>query len=429
MPNSSIKRILATIAVAGLSVTALASLAIGCAADQSTAGRISGGFATVYSSLPRQGPHAQQSRNIINAQKLALSQAGGEAGRFKINFAVSDDSTSQGQGDAPGWNADRVANNARSAVENSHTIAYIGDFDSAATAISLPITNGAGIAQLSPASTAAGLTRPAIGSDKGEPEKYYPSGQQTFARVVPADDVQASAGARWARRLGAKRVLLLGDKSGEGNALVTQFGAAAEKLGLTIVEERTMDPRRKDYKEFASRIAEQSPDTIYFGGSQESNALQLWRDLHAAMPDVRLMGPSGLLVPAFYARIGSAAGKTFLTSSVQNLRQLPEAGQSFVADYRKAFGKQPDSYAAYGYTAMAMLLDAIDRAGDRADQREEVVEAMIATKNFDSPIGRFSIDANGDTSLNRIAGYEIENRRPSFAANLRGARAAATPPR
>ena len=79
------------------------------------------------------------------------------------------------------------------------------------------------------------------------------------------------------------------------------------------------------------------------------------------------------------------------------------------------------------YAAIKML-DAIDRAGDSGDQREEVVEAMIATENFDSPIGRFSIDANGDTSLNRIAGYKIRNRQPSFAANLRGERAAVKPP-
>lgn len=427
LATPSLKRILATIALAGVSATAIAALAVGCAADQSTGGRIAGDFATVYSSLPLQGPHADQSQSIINAEKLALRQAGGQAGKFKINFAVADDSTAEGQNGVPGFNPNKVAENARGAVENSRTIAYIGDFDSSATAISLPITNGAGIPQVTPASTAVGLTRAAIGSDKGEPDKFYPSGQQTFARVVPADDVQASAAARWAKKLGAKRVFLLGDKSLEGNGLIEQFRVAAEKLGLKIVDEKTMDPLAKDYNELVADIAKTSPDTVYVGGSQEGNALALWRDLHAAMPSARLMGPNGLLVPAFYSKLGSAAKDTYLTASVQNPRQLPATGQRFIREYRQEFGEAPDSYAAYGYTAMSMVLDAIRRAGDKADQRKEVTKAMIATKDFDSPVGRFSIDPQGDTSLDRIAGYRIAGNKPKFSAALRGVRAPLKP--
>ena len=84
----------------------------------------------------------------------------------------------------------RCAANARHAVQDRSTIAYIGDFSSGASAVSAPITNAAGILQVSPASTYGGLTR-ADGGDKGEPEKYSPSGKLTFARVIPNDIVQA----------------------------------------------------------------------------------------------------------------------------------------------------------------------------------------------------------------------------------------------
>jgi hypothetical protein len=69
---------------------------------------------------------------------------------------------------------------------------------------------------------------------------------------------------------------------------------------------------------------------------------------------------------------------------------------------------------------MALMLDALDRAGDDANQRDRVIDELLDTDDFASPVGVFSIDENGDTSLNRVAGYRIKNGRPSFAAPLVG---------
>ena len=50
---------------------------------------------------------------------------------------------------------------------------------------------------------------------------------------------------------------------------------------------------------------------------------------------------------------------------------------------------------------MSLLLDAIRRAGDNAGQRGEIVDQVFDTSDFDSAIGTFSIDDNGDTTLDR----------------------------
>ena len=51
----------------------------------------------------------------------------------------------------------------------------------------MPILNKAGIPQISPSNTGAGLTTDKPGSGRqGAPEKYYPAGERTYARVVPA---------------------------------------------------------------------------------------------------------------------------------------------------------------------------------------------------------------------------------------------------
>ena len=392
---------------------------VACGDEQSRSGRVPGDTLTIFSSLPLQGPHADQAQSIVNAEKLALREVGGRVGDFKINFASADDATAGG--DRVGWDPDKTAENARKSVENVRTIAYIGDFDSGASAISLPITNEAGFAQVSPASTAIGLTKLVEGAvEAGEPDKFYPSGDRSFARVVPADDVQASAAARWTRRLGARTVFVLGDKSLEGDGLAELFLMSAKKEGLRVVGQERMDPRDEDYADLAREVARVRPDAVYFGGGADSNSVQLWRDLQDAVPGALKIGSHNLLVPEFYGRLGAAEARTFITSVAMDPSQLPPRGRRFARDYRREFGQAPDRFAAYGHAAMAMLLNAIGRAGNDAPERERVIDETLATNGFDSAVGTFSIDENGDTSLDRLSGYRVRNGRLVLAAALRG---------
>src|SRR5215212_9971726 len=68
-----------SLAVACAAALALAS---GCGDEQSRAGRVPGDTLTIFSSLPLQGPHADQAQSIVNAEKLALRETGGRAGDF-----------------------------------------------------------------------------------------------------------------------------------------------------------------------------------------------------------------------------------------------------------------------------------------------------------------------------------------------------------
>ena len=58
---------------------------------------------TIYSSLPLQGPSGPSSQQIVNGEKLALGEAGGRIGPFKISYLSMDDSnTTTGE-----WNPGR----------------------------------------------------------------------------------------------------------------------------------------------------------------------------------------------------------------------------------------------------------------------------------------------------------------------------------
>ena len=104
------------------------------------AAAVGGGSLTVYSSLPLQGASRPQSEDVIKGIKLALKQKGGKCGDFTIKYESLDDATAA----AGKWEAGQTSANARKVAQDDSAIAYIGEFNSGASAISIPITNEAG---------------------------------------------------------------------------------------------------------------------------------------------------------------------------------------------------------------------------------------------------------------------------------------------
>ena len=374
----------------GAALAATAALA-GCAGDSGTGDEVRGTTLTAYVSVPLHGPRAAEGRGIVDGAKLALADVGGEVGDLDVEAVYLDDSG----GRASGWDPVATADNARQAAEDVTAIAYIGDLDSGATRTSLPITNQAEMAQISPGSTAVDLTRnPPLGPG---PERLQPGDLQSFVRILPADDLQAHGAALEARRLGAREVLVLTDGSRFGRSIAEEFDEAAGELGLAVAGSPVRIPSR-------SLVLDSGVDGIYYGGTPD----RAQRALAAAGPVRRaFIASDALLDPALLRSIGRFAADVHLTSSMLDPTQLPAAGQSFARDYREQFGKPPPPAAAYGYEAMALLLDAIRRAGDDGDRRSAVIDELFATRQRRSIVGTYSVEGTGDTTLDEISVYRV----------------------
>ncbi len=165
-----------------------ASAISGCGSNDAAANRIHGKALTIYSSVPLHGASRFNAQAVVNGERLALLQARGRVGPYRIVLKPLDDSTPQ----RGGWDPGQTTVNARIAIQDPTTIGYLGELNSGASAVSIPLLNRLGIPQISPTSTAVGLTSAAAGAAPGEPQKYYPTGIRTFARVVPNDTVQAN---------------------------------------------------------------------------------------------------------------------------------------------------------------------------------------------------------------------------------------------
>ena len=380
----------------------------GCGGGSGGGTKVRGGELVIYSSAPQRGASAEQGRDVEAGARLALDDAGEKAGKFKIRYVALDDTGGKGR-----WDPARVSANARRAVANARTIAYIGELDPGASAISIPILNKAGILQVSPLDSAEGLTR-TDGAGPGEPDKYYPSQDRNFARVVPADHVQAAAAATYMKVRGVTKVYLVGDRSGYGTSLGRQVADRVKDGGVGIAGSDSFAPGTTDFASLTSKIEASGADAVYVSADEPSDAASFVRSLHAAAPQLSVFGPSRLAVPAFTKAIGPAGSVTFLTRPTLDPKLYPPKAGSVFKAFEERYGRPGRPEALYGYEAMAAVLEAIKAAGDAGNDRKAVTQAFFATKNRESVLGTYSIDGDGDTSLTDYGGYRVRSGAPLF---------------
>jgi branched-chain amino acid transport system substrate-binding protein len=363
-----------------------------------------GSTLTIYSSLPLEGDGRPQSEDVVRGEKLALEEHGGKAGNFKINYQSLDDATAA----AGKWEAGQTSANARKAVGDDKTIVYLGEFNSGATAISLPITNEAGILQVSPSNTYVGLTR-SEGADKGEPQKYYPSGNRTYGRVVPADHIQAAAQVQYQKDQGCKATYILNDKEVYGAGIAAQVAKLAPPAGIQIKGNDGIDTKAANFRALAGKIKSSGADCFFFGGITQNKGVQVFKDVAAANPTIKMFGPDGVAESAFSSKLGADVEKrTWITNPTLDPKLYPASAQQFFQKFKAKYGKDPEPYAIYGYEAMSVVLEAIKRAGDKGNDRASVVKSFFETKGRDSVLGKYDIDENGDTTLSDYGGNKIE---------------------
>jgi branched-chain amino acid transport system substrate-binding protein len=369
-----------------------------------------GGTANVYSSLPLQGASRPQTTAMVNGIKLALQQRNNKAGNVTIKYTSLDDSTAQ----AGTWTPEATQANAEEVAQDDAAIAYIGEFNSGASVVSIPILNEVPIAQISPANTAVGLTTDEPGADKGEPDKYYPTGQRHYLRIVPKDTIQGAALATLMSEDGCENVYILNDREVYGGGLSRNIEGSAQEVGLEVLANEGIDPKAPNFRSQAAKMKSEGADCFVFSGITANGAVQLYKDVAAALPDAKLYGPdgvaeSGFADPAEGGIPANVASRVKVTVATLSPDQYPPEGQKFFDDFEAEYGEpNPDPYAIYGYEAMNLVLDTCEELADQCTDRQAMIDALFNTKGRESVLGTYDIDENGDTTLTDYGVYTIE---------------------
>ena len=385
------------------------SAAAGAPASSSSASGGSGGNTVdIYSSLPLQGASTAQTGPLVNGIKLALSQAGNKAGSFTVNYQSLDDSTAA----AGKWDPGQTAANARKVAGDPKAVYYMGEFNSGASEVSIPILNQAGVPMVSPANTYVGLTTNLPGSAPGEPQKYYPTGKRNYLRIVPIDSIQAAADLIAMKQAGCTKVAVANDKEAYGQGLATLLGLEKGFYGVTITSDTGIDPTSPNFRSYASTIQGQGADCFFFAGIVSNGAVQITKDVHAALPKAKIFGGDGVCTSSYTSQKAGGVPAAIdplmqCTVATQDLAAYP-GGKDFLAAYKAKYGSaNPDPYAIYGYEAMKLGLDTIAKLGAKGNDKAAVLAALFATTNRSSVLGTYGFDKNGDTTLKSYGLYKV----------------------
>jgi branched-chain amino acid transport system substrate-binding protein len=394
----------AALAVAGCSSSGSSSSSAGGGSSSSA----SGNTVDIYSSLPLQGASTSQTIPLVNGMKLALSQAGGKAGQWTVNYQSLDDSTAA----AGKWDPGQTGANARKAATDPKAVYYMGEFNSGASQVSIPILNQAGLPQVSPANTYVGLTTNLPGSAPGEPQKFYPSGTRTYLRIVPIDSIQAASDLIAMKQAGCTKVAVANDKEAYGAGLATLLGLEKGFYGVNIVSDTGIDPTAPNFRSYASTVQGEGADCFFFAGIVSNGAVQITKDVNTALPKAKIFGGDGVCTDSYTsATKGGVPAALYplmeCTVATQDLAAYP-GGKDFLAAYKAKYGTaNPDPYAIYGYEAMKLGLDTIKGLGAQGNSKSAVLHALFATTARASVLGTYGFDKNGDTTLKSYGLYKV----------------------
>ena len=365
----------------------------------------------IVSSLPLTGSSRVQSETMVLGIKMALEEAGYKAGPFTIEYSSWDDASAQ----AGTWDPAKEKDNASRAAADPDVMVYIGTYNSGASKISIPIINQADMVMVCPAASYSGLTKAGFG-DEGEPEIYYPNGIRSFCRVVPADDIQGLAAAWWAQQLGIKSAYILDDKELYGRGLAGVFSEGCRRAGIRILGSEGIDAKAPDYRAVVNKVKATGTEMVYFGGITQNGAGKLIKDLRAGGFKGTIMSPDATKEEAFIKAAGPASQGCLVTMGGLPPEQMGAKAQAWYKAYREKYKSEPEAYAIYSYEAAKVALAGIAKAGVK--DRVKIREAIMSTQNYQGLVGDWSFDAQGDTTLSAISGFEIKNGAFVFAKAL-----------
>jgi branched-chain amino acid transport system substrate-binding protein len=370
-----------------------------------------GGTVKIGTELPMSGGETANGVPTANGVKLLISQvnaAGGVLG-CKLDINVQDDALNGVHDPQTG------AKNMQTLVADASVIGVVGPFNSGVAEAEIPISNGAGLLQCSPANTANAVTQPPEGDTyrSAHPDKI------AYIRTATPDSIQGPSAADYLYKdLGKTSVYIIDDTETFGVGVGKSFEAEFKTLGGTVVKHDSAPKSTTDYTPLFTAAAAMNPQGVYLAGTTPTGmglALKQGRTV-SGLETIPFVGPDGVadLGPggtqgATITIAGAAAANVYGT--VGAAHDLTD--NTFVPAYTAAYGGAPGAYSAAAYACAQIIVNSLTKAAatatDLASAREGVrANAVNSANTFTTALGTLSFDKYGDNTKPFISFYKTD---------------------
>ena len=381
----------------------------------------------IYTSWPMQGAMIPEGTAMLNAAKQAFEEVNYTAAGYKLEMVFLDDASPT----TGSWDGTVESGNAQKCIADENCLIYFGTYNSGAAKISMPLTNKAGLAQITPANSYPGLTKK--GFAPGEPDIYRPTGKVNYFRTYGADDLQGASGAAWAKCLGYKKVYILDDRQLYGKGIADVFDKKAQELGIQVLGHDGVESVNIDFRALLTKVKAAGADLIYFGGLMDSGGPQILQQMDALgffKAGVKMMSDDAMYSDAVPKAVSPELinGNLMVTFASPALDQLPtDVGKNFYKNYKAKYNTDPIGWSLYSYNAVLVMLDSIKRAAPKLDaaktvdeRRAAILEAMRVTKDLPGVSGPITLDENGDPTSYVMSGFLFKDGQYVWQRNISG---------
>ena len=327
---------------------------------------------------PLTGPQAHLGKDIENGARLALEEInaekptlGGQSVRFEL--LVEDD-----QADP------KTATVVAQKLVDNGVKGVVGHLNSGASIPAARIYAEAGIAQISPSSTAVAYTH---------------QGFKTTFRLVANDAQQGQALGEYVLRFG-RRIAVIDDRTAYGQGLADEVIAAITSAGGEIVAREFTTDKATDFTAILTSIKAKRPNVIIFGG-MDAQPAPMARQMKMLGIKSVFAGGDGVRSAEFLKLAGTAGEGTIGSSPGLPLERMP-GGPAFSAKLSARFSSV-QIYAPFSYDATRLLVAAM-RQADSSDPKRYL--PRLAHISFSGVIGPIAFDALGDLKDGPVSLYQ-----------------------
>ena len=260
---------------------------------------------------------------------------------------------------------------------------YVGCMTTGKSLSAIPIIAQNKIPMVTPAATAADVT---VDAKTGMV-------RESVFRVCFLDPFQGQIMAKFAGYvLKARNAAIMLDNSNDySKGLAASFEKDFVAAGGRIVAKEAYVEKDRDFKATLTKIRAAKPDVIFVPGYYNEVGLivKQGRELGITVP---FIGGDGWGSPQLLQIAGaSALNNTFFCNHFSAASTDPKV-QAFVKEYKDKYGVEPDGFAALGYDAALLLMDAIKRAG--STDAAKITQALASTTGLQGVAGTITMDKN-----------------------------------